>query len=477
MTADHLVSALYPLSTPQREIWFDQMLHEGVPLYNIGGYVDLPGRIDPVMFEQAVNLLVRRHDSLRLWLTAERDADGLPLQVFVDPWFVRVPLVDLSGEDDPEAAAQAFMRQRFEQPFALEGQPLFRYDLIKLADDHYYWLLQYHHLSIDGWGVALLNRSLARLYSDLTAGHSTALDAPSYGAYIADDRAYVESAKFEQQRLFWRDHHPQPPEPLLTPFYRSRFGGALAGSGCESMTLPRAFYDRLGTLAESLGVSRFHVLLGALYVYFARTGQCDQVTFGLPVLNRANGAYKQTAGLFTNHSPVKFACGRDLSFTDLLERISATLKAVYRHQRFPSSEIRRAAGAEAGRARLSDVGLSYESHDYESAFGGIYGRFTALLHSWEQAPLQLFVRDFHAGADVRVDFVYNQSYFNADEIRALHERFRVVLETALSDPHRSIASWTILPEAERQQVLVEWNATETDYPNDQCIHQLFEAQA
>jgi hypothetical protein len=51
MTADHLVSALYPLSTPQREIWFDQMLHDGVPLYNIGGYVDLPGRIDPVMFE------------------------------------------------------------------------------------------------------------------------------------------------------------------------------------------------------------------------------------------------------------------------------------------------------------------------------------------------------------------------------------------------------------------------------------------
>ena len=53
----------YPLSTPQREIWFDQMLHDGLPLYNIGGYVDLPGRIDPTLFEQAVNLLVRRHDS------------------------------------------------------------------------------------------------------------------------------------------------------------------------------------------------------------------------------------------------------------------------------------------------------------------------------------------------------------------------------------------------------------------------------
>ncbi|MFM8278440.1 MAG: condensation domain-containing protein, partial [Cyanobium sp.] len=210
---------LYPLSTPQREIWFDQMLHADVPLYNIGGYVDLPGRIDPLLFEQAVTLLVRRHDSLRLQLTTERDEDGLPLQTFVDPWPVHVPVVDLSAEADPKAAAHAFMRRRFEEPFTLEGQPLFRYDLLKLAQDNYYWLLQYHHLSIDGWGVALLNRSLAEIYSDLAHSGDSAnhiacgfiQEAPSYSAYIAEDRAYVESPKFEQQRSFWQGHHPQPP--------------------------------------------------------------------------------------------------------------------------------------------------------------------------------------------------------------------------------------------------------------------------
>ncbi|MFN9623087.1 MAG: condensation domain-containing protein, partial [Cyanobacteriota bacterium] len=469
--------ALQPLSTPQREIWFDQMLHEGVPLYNIGGYVDLPGRIDPVLFEEAVNLLVRRHDNLRLRLTAERDADGMPLQRFAEPWPVRVPVVDVSGEADPAAAAQAFMRQRFEEPFMLEGQPLFRYDLIKLAEDHSYWLMQYHHLIVDGWGIALLNRSLAELYSDLVAGQAPALESPSYSVYVADDRTYVESAKFEQQRLFWREHHPRHPEPLLTPFYRSRYGGDLVGSGCEPMTLSRAFYDRLGNLAQAHGATLFHVLLAALYVYFCRTGQCDELTIGLPVLNRANGTYKQTAGLFANQSPVRFACGRNLTFADLLTRIGATLKAVYRHQRFPASEIRRAAGAEAGRARLAEVGLSYESHDYQAAFASVDGRTIPLLHSWEQTPLQLFVRDFHAGADVRIDFVYNQAYFTAEDIRALQKRFRVVLETAVSDPHETVASWPILPHAERQLLLRDWNATQADYPQDQCVHQLFEAQA
>ena len=145
--------------------------------------------------------------------------------------------------------------------------------------------------------------------------------------------------------------------------------------------------------SQDHGASLFHVLLAALYVYFARTSQSDEVTIGLPVLNRANGAYKQTAGLFANQSPVRFACGRELTFVDLLGQISATLKAVYRHQRLPASEIRRAAGAAVSCPRLCDVGLSFENHDYQSSFSGIDGYFANLLHSWEQTPLQIFVRD------------------------------------------------------------------------------------
>ena len=85
----------------------------------------------------------------------------------------------------------------------------------------------------------------------------------------------------------------------------------------------------------------------------------EEVTFGLPVPNRANGAYKRTAGLFVNQSPVKFCAERNLSFAELLGRISTTLKAVYRHKRLPASEIRRAVGAEVAQSRLFAVRLDF----------------------------------------------------------------------------------------------------------------------
>jgi arthrofactin-type cyclic lipopeptide synthetase A len=76
-------AGLHPLTSPQREIWFDQMLHPDV-LCNIGGYVDLPGAIDPQLFDEAASLLVHKHDSLRVRLTSERDEDGVPLQTFFE---------------------------------------------------------------------------------------------------------------------------------------------------------------------------------------------------------------------------------------------------------------------------------------------------------------------------------------------------------------------------------------------------------
>ena len=88
---------LHPLSSPQREIWFDQLLHEGLPLYNIGGYVNLPGPIDPAWLEQAANLLVQKHDTLRTLLTKETDEDGIPLQTFTDTLSIKVPLYDFTN--------------------------------------------------------------------------------------------------------------------------------------------------------------------------------------------------------------------------------------------------------------------------------------------------------------------------------------------------------------------------------------------
>src|SRR5947199_4739406 len=88
---------------------------------------------------------------------------------------------------------------------------------------------------------------------------------------------------------------------------------------------------------------------------------------------------------------------------------------------------------------------------------------------------------------------YNTDLFDASTIGRMLGHFQRVLEGVAADPDRRLADLPLLTEAERYQLLVEWNATgdreqgtggrseSSDSwllaPDSSCIHELFAAQA
>src|SRR5256885_12252782 len=73
-------------------------------------------------------------------------------------------------------------------------------------------------------------------------------------------------------------------------------------------------------------------------------------------------------------------------------------------------------------------------------------------------------------------FEYSTDLFDAATIARMAGHWQTLLEGIVADPTRRIADLPLLTEQERQRVLVEWNATQADYPSDACLHQLFEVQ-
>ena len=470
------LTGIYPLTSPQREIWFDQAVHAHSSMYNIGGYLRIVGALDPQRFEQAINLLIRKHDCLRTVLIKESGSDEVPMQTFAADMSVRVPLHDFTQVADPHASALTWMQARFDEPFSLHGEPLTRHDLLKVDSNVFYWLLQYHHIIVDGWSIALLCRSLAEIYSALEKGVVPDLTAQSYVEFIKDDRGYVEGHLFKRQRQYWLEKYRDPPDLLLKPRYRQAGHEPVARSVCRSLSLPRSLYDPLTALAKSSRSTVFHVILAALYVYFVRNDGRGELVIGLPVLNRAKAADRATAGLFVGVSAVRFDFGTDLSFTELLRNIARVLKQDYRHQRFPVSELNREVGLRhTGRQQIFDLQVSYERHDHNTMFGTALGRATALLNSYQPTALTLFIREFHDGEDVALDFVYNCAYFQREEIDAIQRRLLRVLSTVVGNLDIHIERIPLVTSEDIAQ-LQQWNATQREYPQESCIHELFEAQ-
>ena len=79
-------------------------------------------------------------------------------------------------------------------------------------------------------------------------------------------------------------------------------------------------------------------------------------------------------------------------------------------------------------------------------------------------------------AGLRLTVEYNTGLFEGSTIERMLGHFQTLLKEIVADPGRRIGRLPILTESERQQLLVDWNDTRTDYPRDRCIHALFEEQ-
>ncbi|WP_181016375.1 syringopeptin non-ribosomal peptide synthetase SypA [Pseudomonas syringae] len=467
------------LTAAQRNIWLDQMTQGDSPLYNIGGHLEIDGALDYELFQRAVDLLIAKHDALRMVLLDQRDEEGVPLQAFATSMPMPVTPIDLQGQDDPFQAAECWMQRQLERAFRLDGEPLFRIHLLKLEAQRFYCMIYAHHIALDGWGMDGLCASLSELYNALHDQQTPDLTAPSYVDFIKDDSQYRGSRRFALDQAYWLDKYRDIPEPLLVPRPRPAQiqNEAPSRSGHLSYGLARDLEQQIDDLALGLNASSFHVLLAVLYVYFTRAYQRDELVIGLPILNRPNASYKKTLGLFTQLSSMRLKFSADLPFGELVQGICRAVKQDYRSQRFPVSDLNRLLELRrAERTQLFDLTFSYERNDHLLRFGQATAHAVKSSNNHEQTPLAIHLRTNAYETESRLHYIYNEGYFQHDEIAPLAERLQHVIEQGLANPHLPVHGFSLIGKTDTLQMQA-WNAGQPPFANDLTIHQQFEARA
>ncbi|MGH8651005.1 MAG: non-ribosomal peptide synthetase, partial [Gammaproteobacteria bacterium] len=72
--------------------------------------------------------------------------------------------------------------------------------------------------------------------------------------------------------------------------------------------------------------------------------------------------------------------------------------------------------------------------------------------------------------------MYATSLFERATVERYLGYLRTLLKGMVEDDSQAVDRLPLLPEAERCQLLYEWNATEGEYPRERCVQELFEAQ-
>ncbi|MFE8600248.1 amino acid adenylation domain-containing protein [Archangium violaceum] len=471
-----------PLSFAQQRLFFLDQLEPNNPAYNMPTALRLEGTLDLAALERSFNELVRRHESLR---TTFRGEPKGATQVIAPAVPLPLPVVDLSGlpEAERESEARRLAIHETQRPFDLARGPLLRTQLLRLNDTTHVLLVTMHHIISDGWSMTLLTREMGQLYAAYSTGRPSPLPelAVQYADYAAWQQGWLVGEVLDAQLSYWREQLAGVSQVLELPTDRPRPAVRSHRGATRSTLLPLPLTDRIRELARAEGVTPFMLLLTALEILLQRYSGQDDFVIGTDVANRHHAEVEGLIGFFVNQLALRARLSGDPTFRELLARTRDGVLGAQAHQDLPFEELVRVLNPARSlqHAPLFQVKLTYQNTPQGGAMElpGLTLRGLGTEQEAAVAKLDLTFVAIETPRGLSCVCEYATDLFDADTIGRMFEHLQVLLDAATTQPELRLSSLPLLTQAERQRLLVEWNATHADFPREVCAHTLFEAQA
>ncbi|MDT7041516.1 non-ribosomal peptide synthetase [Candidatus Nitronereus thalassa] len=468
------------LSFSQERIWFLSQLDQDGRAYALPLAVRLTGPLQLQIFKASIHEIFRRHEVLR---TTIQTKNGLPI-LLIHP-FEATPLTLVDLPDIPahekESELQRRVKQEIQQPFDVGRGPLARITLFRFHDNDHVLFVNMHHLITDTWSLSLFFQELGALYPAFCAGLPSPLPklAFQYTDYAHWQREWLRGGELETQLAYWTDRLANASSVLRLPTdyprpVRQTFRGAR-----ETQALPSQLVEQIMTICRQEGVTFFMVLLAAFKVLLFRyTGQ-DDVLVGIPVANRRWLDAEKLIGPFVNTLVLRTDLSGDPSFRNLLARVKERTLEAYAHQDLPVERLVEALQPQRDLSRtpLFQVMFSMPNVPMPTLqLKDVSVEVLPLDRGGAQFDLTMYVPDI-PGQGHEVILEYNADLFEVDTIKRMQGHYQTLLQHMIEDFDCSIGEAAMLTEAERQQLLVDWNDTVADHSSECLLQQMFESQA
>src|ERR1700730_14243228 len=288
-------SQVLPLTAAQTGMWFAHKFSSSDSIFNLAECIEIHGPIDPALFEAALRQAGMEAETVRVRFVEQSDG---PRQLISPVLDATVPLIDVSGEPDPWAAAESWMMAELTRPVDLLMGPLWVCALFKAAPDHYFWYHRSHHIVMDGFTGGLFARRVAEIYTAFAEGRS-----PEEGTFgplellLEEETAYRSSERFGRDRQYWLKHFADRPAALSLAHQRRHNVGCLLR---QTIHLSADSVKALRATAQASGASLPQIMIAATAAYLYRVTGVEDLVIGLPVAARPKGRLRRVPGMVAN---------------------------------------------------------------------------------------------------------------------------------------------------------------------------------
>jgi amino acid adenylation domain-containing protein/non-ribosomal peptide synthase protein (TIGR01720 family) len=453
----------YPLSYPQKMIYFIEKKHSGTGCSNIVFFVRYPEKIDSKLLEKAINKVIFKHQTFRLRMTEiEHGSAFIPAQYPVDYQKFTIHCFDFSGASS-EAGLQKWLGKKGAEAFEFLDSDLFYFAYINLPGKESGCYMKIHNIVSDGLTFHIIIKEIYKIYRDLKAGKTVNIKpSSSYLDFIAHEREYLKSARAKDDMRYYLDHMlPPPPEVNLSskPIVSDTTN---IYADCTKLAVPAEIRRKIHEYSGKTKISWYKIILAALSIYISRASAVDDVVIGTLINNRSNFKYIKTAGIFIHFLPIRVRLDTSMDFNHFVKETGKHLDdIIYNRQNYPfeilAGQLRENFGIDPGYFyNINLIGYpDLENVTMERPFTG-----------FEEAPLSLYVnrynKDIHG--ELEFEWIYRRGLFLETDIKQIHHSLENILNDALSSPGKKLAEIELLSPKEKESILNERAGTGISSP-------------
>jgi amino acid adenylation domain-containing protein len=475
--ADGELLRVVPTTEPQREIWLADKLGRDASLaFNESVSLRLRGRLDAEALHVSLQGLYERHDALR----ASFGPDGETLCVGGHGGLA-LPLIDIAAMADAARAeaVNARLRNAVETPFQLDQGPLFRAELLRLADDEHLLLLTAHHIVCDGWSWWVVVRELGALYAHHCGVAREPLPiAEAFADYALAEASHPDTSALAVDEAYWLSRFADRVPILDLPNDRPRPAQRSFASLREDHVLDAELVAAIRRMGARRGASLFATLLAGFAGLVSRLAGQSQVVVGIPAAGQSIDGHDHLVGHCVNLLPLRFDLDPAQSFVQALDDAQGTLLDALEHQRHTFGTLLKKLRIARDPSRLPlvnvvfniDQALEHESTD----FPGLTLDFATNPRSHEN--FELFVNAVQVHGELRLECQYNRDLFDAATVRRWLAAYETLLRAAVQTPDAMFGSLPLAGDAARIE-LASLQPAATPYDPERLAHEWFEAQA
>ncbi|WP_432774041.1 non-ribosomal peptide synthase/polyketide synthase [Brevibacillus gelatini] len=454
----------YPVSAAQKRMYILQQMEGAGISYNMPGFMYLDGKLDTERLKQALNILVQRHESLR---TSFHTVQGETVQRVHEDVELSISFAEATEEKVQQIAEQ------FIQPFDLGTAPLMRAGLIKLAPERHLFMLDMHHIVVDGVSIGLLIEEFARFYQ----GDELPELRIQYKDFAHWQNEWLQTDEFARQEAYWVNaftgeipvlNMPTDyPRPSVKSFEGDRF---VFDSGTA---LPAALHQ----LAQETGATLYMVLLAAYNVLLAKYSGQEDIIVGAPTAGRSHAETEAIVGMFVNTLALRNKPAGDKTFHDFLAELKNNTLQAFEHQDYPLDELvdKLNMPRDLSRNPLFDTVFILQNME-QKPFEMEQLTVTPYLAEVKQAKFDLSLEAYEENGQIVFTLDYCTKLFARETMERLATHFIQVLREVATNPRKKLSEINMLSAEEKQRLLVAFNDTRKDFPEDKTIQALFEEQ-